>query len=223
MAGALQPRRFGVWPLTTSFDLPPARRDNRGEEKVPMTAAEGRPHVRGDDGDEAGAGVTAGAKRREPRRGWRARAATRPPKEHPGDFDRRTVRPAWVGLVQGGGTAAWRFDVRSRRGDPRLNLRSREGHPRSDDDARCGRGGRPPQGAARRVGAGAETTTVRLRALTERSLGVLLEPANVLPSGRAGGVHRSLGAPRRDSAHSPNERRDCSRRKAFKRRWKGPR
>jgi hypothetical protein len=52
-----------------------------------MKPAEGRPHVRGDDGDEAGARVTAGAKRREPRRGWRARAATRHPKEHPGDFE----------------------------------------------------------------------------------------------------------------------------------------
>ena len=54
--------------------------------------AECPPHVRGDDGAGAGAGVTAEAKRREPRRGWRARAATRHPKEHAGDFEggRRT-------------------------------------------------------------------------------------------------------------------------------------
>src|SRR5712691_740597 len=82
MAGALQPRPFGVWPLTTSFDLPPARRATWGEVKDSETTAEGPPHVCGDDGDEARARVTAGAKRREPRRGWRARAATRPPKEH---------------------------------------------------------------------------------------------------------------------------------------------
>jgi hypothetical protein len=52
-----------------------------------MTTAEGQPHVRGDNGTQARAGVPAGAKRREPRRGWRARAATRPPKEHAGSFE----------------------------------------------------------------------------------------------------------------------------------------
>jgi hypothetical protein len=154
MAGALQPRRFGVWPLTTSFDLPPARRDNRGEEKVPMTAAEGRPHVRGDDGDEAGAGVTAGAKRREPRRGWRARGATRPPKEHPGDFeeDGQAV-PVWSVRVaerpRGASTCA-----RGERTPGWTNEAPRAPAIR-DEVARRRRGGRLPQGAARRVGAGA--------------------------------------------------------------------
>src|SRR5260221_14675772 len=81
MAGALQPRPFGVWPLTTSFDLPPARRATWGEVRDSETTAEGPPHVRGDDGAEVGARVTAAAKRREPRRGWRARGATRRPKE----------------------------------------------------------------------------------------------------------------------------------------------
>src|SRR6266568_1348915 len=35
------------------------------------------------------AGVPAGAQRREPRRGWRARAATRPLEEHPSGFEER--------------------------------------------------------------------------------------------------------------------------------------
>src|SRR5260221_11286580 len=74
---------FRVWPFNDcpSTD-PPARRATWGEEKT----QERRPkaYLVGDDGDEARAGVTAGGKRREPRRGWRARAATRPPKKHLG-------------------------------------------------------------------------------------------------------------------------------------------
>src|SRR5258706_15704923 len=84
-ASALAVGGFG--PLTTSFDLPPARRATWGEVKDSETTAEGPPHVRGDDGAEVGARVTAGAQRREPRRGWRARAATRPLKEPAGRFE----------------------------------------------------------------------------------------------------------------------------------------
>ncbi len=79
---------------------------------------------------------------REPRRGWRPRAATRPPKGALGRLRRRTVWPTSVGSVQGRrnpphGAAT----VRSRRGDPRLDSMSREGTSRSDYDARCGRWG----------------------------------------------------------------------------------
>src|SRR5258706_13261066 len=72
---------FRVWPFNDcpSTD-PPARRATWGGGEESGMTAEGRPD-RGDDGDEARAGVTAGAKRRDPRRGGRPRAATRHPKE----------------------------------------------------------------------------------------------------------------------------------------------
>jgi len=78
--------RFRAVPKTTSFDLPPARRAVRGEEKGSEEPAEGPPRVRGDDGAETRAACQRSFARGA-RRAWCARAATRPPKEPAGDFE----------------------------------------------------------------------------------------------------------------------------------------
>jgi hypothetical protein len=58
-----------------------------------MPTAAGRPHVRGDDGDEPGAGVTAGAERREPE-GAGAPAQRLGPQRSTRATSKETVRPA---------------------------------------------------------------------------------------------------------------------------------
>ncbi len=129
-----------------------------GRRRTSGEPAEGPPQGRGDDGDEAGAGVPAGAKRREARRAWRARAARRPPKEPSGRLRSGTVRPRCCS-PQGGGTAAWRSDFRrSRRGRPTAVPQEPRGH-QDGHDARRGRWGKAPPGAARWVGAGGRRTT----------------------------------------------------------------
>jgi hypothetical protein len=71
--------------------------------------------------------VTAGAKRREPRRGWRARAAPQDHEEHAGDFEGGASDRRWSSQFRAEEPAARRDLVRSRRGHPRLNPRSCEG------------------------------------------------------------------------------------------------
>src|SRR5437867_5979798 len=82
---------------TTSFDPPPRKKRGGGEglerrrPKAHLTSV-------ATQGAEARAGVPAGAKRREPRRGWRARAAPEIPEEHPGGFEGETS--GWRCCVQ---------------------------------------------------------------------------------------------------------------------------
>jgi len=77
-----------------------------------------------------------------------------------GRLRRRTVRPSVGRLVQGGGTAARRDLVRSRRRDPRLVKSGAARAPSLDAGARRGRGGRPLRGPRRGWARGAVQTFI---------------------------------------------------------------
>ena len=143
-AAGPSPRRRRELVYDNFLPPPPGSQRGPGEEKELKETGRRPAFVRGDDGDEAGARVTAGAKLREPRRGWRARAATRPAKEPSGRFERfgpgvlpwmsrpsgsrsgpdatcagATVRP--IGRSEGlmiGRVRAWTGPVRSREQTP---------------------------------------------------------------------------------------------------------
>ena len=103
------------------------RKKAGGEKKDSATTAEGPPHVRGDAG-AAGVSRRLPAERSEgtPEGLARPRSAGGSGGAR-GRLRRGTVRPSAGRLAQGGGTGAWRYLARSRRGDPRLDRRSREG------------------------------------------------------------------------------------------------
>jgi hypothetical protein len=154
MAGALQPRRFGVWPFN-DFLRPPPRLEEPpgGEEKDSGTTAEGPPHVRGDDGDEAGAGVPAERSEGTPKGLARPRSdsapkgAQRVASEEGGLAGARSVQFRGGGRLRGATTCArgeltHGLDPGSREGTfPPMRMRA----------AAVGEG---PEGAARWVGAG---------------------------------------------------------------------
>ena len=68
-------------PSTTSFFSRPLAEIQGGRRRLRR-----RTNLRGDEGAGARAGVTAGAQRREPRRGWRARAARRSVRSYLGEI-----------------------------------------------------------------------------------------------------------------------------------------
>ena len=141
-------RRLGVWPLTTSFNLPPARRDDRGEVKNSdndgrRSTAWKRRRGRGVSSRDSGSAAEGTPK------GLARPRSDSAPKGARGRLRRRTVRlkvraaerlQGATSCARGEATQGWTPEPR--------------GHHRSDNAARCGRGGRPPQGAARRAGAG---------------------------------------------------------------------
>src|SRR5438876_4214569 len=100
------------------------------------TTAEGPPHVRATTGDEARAGVTAGAKRRQPQGAGACAQRLGTQRKTRATSRKDGSSPTSVGSVQGDG-AAWGNNSALAASRLSAELNEPRGRLRSDDDARC--------------------------------------------------------------------------------------